>query len=134
MLSAQMFSPSQDQPLAWAPGARLVGRAREREVLGRLLRAGRDGEGGVLVVHGEAGVGKTALLEWAMEEAREFWILRTVGGEGGMELPFAALQQLCSSFLDLGGRLPPPQREALGVALGLVRGPAPSPFLVGLAV
>ncbi|HEY1509698.1 MAG TPA: AAA family ATPase [Solirubrobacteraceae bacterium] len=129
-----MGSPSQDQTLARVPAGQLVGRDRERELLARLLRAGRDGAGGVLVVHGEAGVGKTALLQWTIEEAREFWILRTVGVEGDMELPYAALQQLCAPVLDRSPHLPDPQRDALDVAFGLSAGKAPTPFLVGLAV
>jgi DNA-binding CsgD family transcriptional regulator len=87
-----------------------------------------------LVLHGEAGVGKTALLEYAAEAASEFLIARTSGVEGEMELPFAAIQQLCSPFLGLMSRLPQPQREALGVALGLSTGPVANPFLVGLAI
>jgi DNA-binding CsgD family transcriptional regulator len=110
----------------------LLGRQREREVLGRLLNAARGGDGGVLVVHGEPGVGKTALLDWTVEEGR-LRVLRTVGVEGEMELPFAALQQLCSPVLDRSERLPDPQRDALNVAFGLSAGQAPNPFLVGLA-
>ncbi len=109
----------------------MFGREREREILDRLLDGGR---GGVLVLHGEAGVGKTALLEYAVEARREFRVARTSGVEAEMELPFAALQQLCSPFLDLLDRLPQPQYEALGVAFGLSTGSAPNPFLVGLAV
>jgi DNA-binding CsgD family transcriptional regulator len=115
------------------PGAQLLGRQREREVLGRLLAGLRAGHGGVLVVHGEPGVGKTALLDWMAEEGRQLRVLRTVGVEGEMELPFAALQQLCSPILDLSERLPDPQRDALSVAFGLTAGQAPNPFLVGLA-
>ena len=129
-----MGSPPQVQTFTRLPGGRLVGRDREREVLGRVLKAGRGGEGGVLVVHGEAGVGKTALLEWAIEEGRQFRVVRTVGVEGEMEFPYAALQQLCSPILDLSERLPDPQRDALTVAFGLSAGEAPNPFLVGLAV
>src|SRR5450755_3355751 len=115
-------------------GGQLLGREREREVLDRLLDGVRGGRGGVLVADGEAGVGKTALLDYAVEAAREFRIARTSGVEGEMELPFAAVPQLCSPFLDLIDRLPQPQHEALGVAFGLITGPAPNPFLVGLAV
>jgi DNA-binding CsgD family transcriptional regulator len=115
-------------------GGQLLGREREREVLDRLLDSVRAGRGGVLVVHGEAGVGKTAVLEYAVEAAREFRIARTSGVEAEMELPFAAVQQLCSPFLDFLDRLPQPQHEALGVAFGLNTGLAPNPFLVGLAV
>jgi DNA-binding CsgD family transcriptional regulator len=112
----------------------MLGRRRERELLDRVLEAAGSGEGGVLVIHGEAGVGKTALLEYAVQTARAFRVLRTVGVEAEMELPFAALQQLCSPILELAERLPPPQRDALAVALGLSAGQAPNPFLVGLAV
>src|ERR1700730_1295194 len=115
-------------------GGQLLGREREREVLDRLLDGVRGGRGGGLVVHGEAGVGKTALLDYAVEAAREFRIARTSGIEAEMELPFAAVQQLCSPFFELMDRLPQPQHEALGVAFGLITGPAPNPFLLGLAV
>jgi hypothetical protein len=114
-------------------GAQLLGRQPEREVLERLLEAARGGHGGVLVVHGEPGVGKTALLEDAVQAGREFRIARTVGVEGEMELAYAALQQLCAPILELTKRLPHPQRDALGVAFGHRAGPAPNPFLVGLA-
>ena len=116
-----------------SPGAQLLGRKRECEVLERLLDAARGGHGGVLVVHGEPGVGKTALLEYAVEAAQEFRVARTAGVEGEMELAYAALQQLCSPILELTERLPQPQRDALAVAFGHSAGPAPNPFLVGLA-
>jgi DNA-binding CsgD family transcriptional regulator len=112
----------------------LLGREREREVLDRLLYGARAGRRGVLVMHGEAGVGKTALLGYAVEAEPGFRIARTFGVEAEMELPFAAVQQLCSSFLDLRERLPQPQHDALDVAFGLRTGPAPDRFLVGLAV
>jgi DNA-binding CsgD family transcriptional regulator len=115
-------------------GERLLGREREREVLDRLLEAARGGHGGVLVVDGEPGVGKTALLEHAVGAAREFRALRTVGVEGEMELPYAALQQLWAPISDLMEPLPTPQRDALAVAFGLSAGQAPDPLLVGLAV
>src|SRR4051794_31824648 len=116
------------------PGGQLLGREREREALGRLLEAARSGRGGILVVRGEPGVGKTALLEYAVEAGRGFRIARTFGVEAEMELPFAAVQQLCSPFFELMERLPQPQHDALGVAFGLSTGPAPNRFLVGLAV
>jgi hypothetical protein len=112
----------------------LFGREREREVLDRLLDGARAGRGGVLVMHGEAGVGKTALLEHAVEAGPGFRIARTLGVEAEMELPFAAVEQLCSPFFDLSERLPQPQHDALDVAFGLRTGPAPDRFLVGLAV
>jgi hypothetical protein len=112
----------------------LVGRRRERELLEKLLESARAGRGAVLVVHGEPGVGKTALLDYVVQKGDSFRIARTVGVEGEIELPFAALQQLCAPILALRMGLPPPQRDALGVAFGLAPGNAPSPFLVGLAV
>src|ERR1700730_7013873 len=128
-----MGSRSDVRMLTRPPGGQLLGRQREREALGRLLNAARAGDGGVLVVHGEPGVGKTALLEWTVEEGRQLRVLPTVGVEGEMELPFAALQQLCSPILDRAERLPDAQRDALNVAFGLSAGQAPNAFLVGLA-
>jgi len=115
-------------------GGQLLGREREREVLDRLLDGVRGGHGAVLVVQGEAGVGKTALLGYLAEAGHGFRFSRTFGVEAEMELPFAAVQQLCSPFFELVERLPQPQRDALGVAFGLSTGPTPNPFLVGLAV
>jgi DNA-binding CsgD family transcriptional regulator len=103
-------------------------------VLERLLDTARDGHGAVLVVHGDPGVGKTALLEYAAEAGQDFRVLRAAGVEGEMELDYAALQQLCSPILEFTERLPDPQRDALEVAFGLNAGQAPSPFFVGLAV
>jgi DNA-binding CsgD family transcriptional regulator len=117
-----------------ARAERLVGRQRERAVLERLLDTARDRHGAVLVVYGDPGVGKTALLEYAIEAGRDFRVVRTAGVEGEMELDYAALQRLCSPILEFIERLPDPQRDALGVAFGLSAGRAPSPFLVGLAV
>jgi DNA-binding CsgD family transcriptional regulator len=113
---------------------RLIGRRRERAVLERLLDTARGGHGAVLVVYGDPGVGKTALLEYAVEAGQDFRVVRTAGVEGEMELDYAALQRLCSPILEFIERLPDPQRDALGVAFGRSAGPAPSPFLVGLAV
>jgi DNA-binding CsgD family transcriptional regulator len=113
-------------------GERLLGRQREREALERLLESVRRGTGGVLVVHGEPGVGKTALLDYAVD-AEQFRVLRTVGVEGEIEFPYAALHQLCAPMLELSERLPDPQRDSLAVAFGLAAGPPPNPFLVGLA-
>ena len=112
----------------------LLGRERERAALDRLVESARDGYGGALVVHGEPGVGKTALLDDSVEKADTLRVVRSAGVEGEMELPFAAVQQLCAPILALSGRLPRPQREALEIAFGLSAGPAPSPFLVALAV
>ena len=116
------------------PGERLLGRRSEREVLDRLLEAARGGQSGVLVLAGEPGVGKTALLAYAIDAAAGFRVVRAVGVEGEMELAFAALQQLCATMLDRLAQLPAPQRRALRVAFGLSPGDPPDRFLVGLAV
>jgi DNA-binding CsgD family transcriptional regulator len=112
---------------------RLLGRQTERETLDRLLDGAREERGAVLVLHGEAGVGKTRLLEYAPQAAEGFRTVCISGVEGEMELPFAAVQQLISPFAELTEHLPDPQREALDVAFGLSDGPAPDRFLVGLA-
>src|SRR3954454_3779902 len=127
-------APPQARMLTGLPGGQLVGRQRERKVLDQLVTGARGGEGGVLVVHGEAGVGKTPLLKWVVDTSHEVRVVRTAGVEGEMELPFAALQQLCVPILEFMERLPQPQRDALAVAFGLAAGDAPNPFLVGLAV
>src|SRR5438270_8237996 len=116
------------------PAEVLHGRRSEREALGRLLEAVRGGQSRVLVVSGEPGVGKTALLQSVIQSAPGFRVTRSVGVESEMELAFAALQQLCAPMLGRLDRLPPPQQEALGVAFGLSVGDAPDRFLVGLAV
>jgi len=112
----------------------LLGRKRDCEVIDRLLRAARDSQGEAIVVHGEPGIGKTALLEYATAGAQGFQVLRAVGNEAEMALPFAALQQFCSPFLARLEQLPEPQRDALQVAFGLITGIAPDRLLVGLAV
>ncbi len=116
------------------PAEVLYDRRSEREALDRLLEAVRGGQSRVLVVRGEPGVGKTALLESVIGSASGFRVVRAVGVESEMELAFAALQQLCAPLLDRLDRLPAPQRDALGVAFGLQAGDAPDRFLVGLAV
>ena len=112
----------------------LLDRLPERAALSQLLDAARAGRSGVLVMHGEPGVGKTALLDWAVESAAGLRVVRVAGVESEMELAFAALQQLCAPMLGQLAGLPDPQRAALGVAFGLSTGAAPDRFLVGLAV
>ena len=112
----------------------LLDRLPERAALSQLLDSARARRSSVLVMHGEPGVGKTALLEYAIESAAGLRIARVAGVESEMELAFAALQQLCAPMLDRLEGLPDPQRAALGVAFGLSTGPAPDRFLVGLAV
>jgi hypothetical protein len=116
------------------PGELFLGRRGECEVLDGLLAGARAGRSGVLVVRGEPGVGKTALLKYAISSASGFRVVRAVGIESEMELPFAALQQVCAPMLDRLPGLPEPQRESLRVAFGLSSGHAPDRFLVGLAV
>jgi DNA-binding CsgD family transcriptional regulator len=112
----------------------LLGRLPERAALSQLLDGARAGRSGVLVMRGERGVGKTALLDWAVESAAGLRVARVAGVESEMELAFAALQQLCAPMLDKLGSLPDPQRAALGLAFGLETGAVPDRFLVGLAV
>jgi DNA-binding CsgD family transcriptional regulator len=111
----------------------VLGRQRERHVLERLLDDARAGHGGALVLYGEPGVGKTALLDVAIGLADDLTVIRIVGVQGETELPYAALQQLVAPVLDRIAHLPAPQREALSVAFGLTEGQVPNSFLVGLA-
>lgn len=110
------------------------GRRSEFEVLDGVLDAVRRGESQVLVVLGEPGVGKSALLEVVAGQASGCRVVRATGVQLEMELPFAGLQQLCAPLLDRIGELPAPQCEALNTALGMTNGAVPNPFLVGLAV
>ena len=110
------------------PAEVLHGRRIECEVLGRLLAVVRGGQSRVLVVSGEAGVGKTALVESVIGSASGFRVMRAVGVESEMELAFAALQQLCAPMLDRLDRVPAPRGEALGVGFGLRAGDAPDRF------
>src|SRR2546427_8547112 len=112
----------------------LIGRRRERDVLDRLIEAGRAGEGWALVVRGEPGVGKTALLEYMVGQASGCRVLRTSGIQSEMELAFAGLHQLLAPMLDRLERLPVPQRDALRTAFGLNPGSAPDRFVVSLGV
>ena len=112
----------------------LRGRAGECATLDELLGAVRRGESGVLVLRGEAGLGKTALLEYASRSCEGCRVIRAGGVESEMELPFAALHQLCLPLLDRLEALPEPQRDALQTAFGLMSGQGPDRFLVGLAV
>jgi DNA-binding CsgD family transcriptional regulator len=114
--------------------AELRGRRREIDALDELIEAVRAGGSRALVVRGEPGVGKTALLEYVVEQASDCRVERAVGVQSEMELAFAALHQLCAPILDRLERLPTPQRDALLTAFGVSPGPAPDLFFVGLAV
>jgi DNA-binding CsgD family transcriptional regulator len=115
------------------PSSGLVGRRGECESLDRLLASVRAGQGRVLVVRGEAGIGKTALLDYLTKAASGFRVARAAGVESEMELAFAGLHQLCAPMLGHLERLPGPQRDALRVAFGLQDGGVPDQFLVALA-
>ena len=108
----------------------LFGRRGEREVVARLLEGARASQSRVLVLRGEPGVGKTALLEHLAESAIGCRVARAAGVESEMELAFAGVQQLCGPMLDAVDGLPGPQRDALRVAFGLADGIAPDRFLV----
>ena len=118
------------------PGGRtsLLGRAGECAVLDGSIEDIRRGESRSLVLRGEAGIGKTALLQYLIESAAGFKVVRAVGVESEMELAYASLHQLCGPLLDRLARLPAPQREALEIVFGLSAGAAPDRFLVGLGV
>ena len=118
-----------------APGRlTLEDRRNESAVLDGLLAAVRAGRSGALVLRGEAGIGKTALLEYAVVSASGVRVLRATAVESEMELAFAALHQLCGPVLDRVDRLPGPQRDALATIFGVRAGPAPDRFFVALAV
>jgi DNA-binding NarL/FixJ family response regulator len=112
----------------------LLGRDRECKRLDRLLEEARVGRSSVLVLRGESGVGKTALLKYLLAHGSGFRTARAAGVELEMELAFAGLEALCAPMLAHLEQLPPPQREALRVAFGLSEGPVPDRYLVGLAV
>jgi hypothetical protein len=111
-----------------------LGRTSERDALDGLLAEVRGGQSAVLVIRGEAGIGKTALLRYAARQAAGFRVAQVTGVEAEMELPFAGIHQLCARMLDKRDVLPRPQRDALSVALGLATGDVPDRFLVAVAV
>jgi DNA-binding CsgD family transcriptional regulator len=119
---------------AHLPPPGLLGRQAECDDLDGLLAGVRGGQSRVLVIRGEAGVGKTALLEYLTEQAQGCRTARAAGVESEMELPFAGLHGMCAPLLGHLSRLPGPQADALSTAFGLSAGPPPDRFLVGLAV
>jgi DNA-binding CsgD family transcriptional regulator len=112
----------------------LVGRVAECARLDRLLAEARSGHSAVLVLRGDPGIGKSALLEYAVARASEYRVLHAIGAEWEMELPYAGLHQLCAGLLDAHEELPAPQRDAVATAFHLTAGPQPDRFLLGLAV
>ncbi len=115
---------------------RLIDREGECRLLDQLLAAVRDGESRALILHGEAGVGKTALLQYLSERASDAGcqVVSAAGVQSEMELAFASLHQLCTPFLDRLNAIPKPQQDSLYTTFGLTIGPVPDRFLVGLAV
>src|SRR5256885_1437600 len=109
-------------------------RHSERDALDRLVTSVRSGRSQVLVLRGEAGVGKSVLLDYLVHSASGCRVARAGGHEYETELAYAALHQLCAPLLDLRDRLPGPQRDALEAAFGLSAAPAPDRFVVGLGV
>ena len=122
-----------DPPIG-GPATELRGRRTECDVLDRLIEAVRAGQSRALMVRGEPGVGKTALLGYVVEQASGCLVARAAGVQSEMELAFAGVHQLCAPMLDHLDRLPGPQRDALRTALGISAGSAPDRFLVALAV
>jgi DNA-binding CsgD family transcriptional regulator len=116
------------------PGETLRGRGRECAQVDALIQNASRGRGGSLVFRGEAGVGKTTLLDYAGTQRTGFHVVRVGGVESEVELPYAALLQLCGKMLHLAGRLPAPQADALGIAFGQKSGEVPDRFHVSLAV
>jgi len=112
----------------------LRGRENECALLDELLADIRQGVSRALVLQGEAGIGKTTLLEYLIESAPDLTVLQAVAVESEMELAYAGLQQFCAPLLDRLGRLPAPQRQALEIVFGLSLGPPPDRFLAGLGV
>ena len=115
------------------PAGRLLGRGSEQGLIASQLAAARGGRRGLLLIRGEPGIGKTALLGWAAASADGMRVTRAAGAEAEMELPYAGLQQLCAPLLGGLAKLPGPQRDALRTAFGLSDGPAPDRLMVGLA-
>src|SRR3954470_13045616 len=112
----------------------LMDRRSECGELDRLVQNVRSGMSHALVMWGEAGIGKTVLLEYLIEEASECRVIRAVGVQADSELAFAGLHQLCAPLLERLDRVSGPQRDALGTAFGLRAAPPPDRFLLGLAV
>ncbi|HEY7814815.1 MAG TPA: AAA family ATPase, partial [Nakamurella sp.] len=115
-------------------GPVLVDRHAARDVLDRLVDDVRAGDSHALVLWGDAGVGKTVLLDYLVHRARGCRVARLMGVQSEVELAFAGLHQLCSPFADHFDRLPEPQLIALRTAFGVTTGPPPDRFLLGLAV
>src|SRR5262249_26575626 len=117
-----------------ARGAGLRARERECALLEELLADVRHSVSRSLVVRGEAGIGKTALLRYLIDSATDMSVVSAAGVESEMELAYASLHQVCAPLFDRLERLPLPQRQALETVFGVSAGPPPDRFLVGLGV
>ncbi|MGH9133473.1 MAG: ATP-binding protein, partial [Ilumatobacteraceae bacterium] len=115
------------------PAPRLLGRRRECEALNHLLTDALAGRSGAVVLRGEAGVGKSALLDYLSDRVTSWHVAGAVGVESEMEFAYSGLHQLCAPMLDRLDRLPVPQRDALATVFGLSASPPPDRFLVALA-
>jgi predicted ATPase len=111
----------------------LFGRHAECRALDGLLADALSGRSRVLILRGEAGIGKSALLGHLFDRLGGWRVAHVAGVESEMELAFSGLHQICTPMLDQLERLPDPQRQALATVFGLSAGPAPDRFLVGLA-
>src|SRR4051812_1037993 len=127
-------APDRSGDRGYGQRVRLIDRRPEKQALDSLLDRVRAGMSGALVLRGEPGVGKSALLNHAVDRAADLQVVRMVAAEPEVRLGFAAVHQLLVPFRQSLDWLPGPQRQALGVAFGLVSGPPADPFLVGLAV
>jgi DNA-binding CsgD family transcriptional regulator len=130
-------STSRSDSSEWAAASALrplLGREHELATIGELLAAVRAGGSGALIVRGDPGIGKSALLQQLIASASEVQVVRAAGVEGEIDLPYAGLHQLCRPMTDMISALPQPQREALGVAFGLSSGEAGNRYIVGLAI
>ena len=132
--SAHTRPPLRTSMLSLSDVPGLIGRRHELTTLAALVEDARAGRSGVLVLRGEAGIGKSALLDDVALRAQGFVVARVAGVESEMELPYAALQQLCRPFSERMPGLPAPQRDALEAAFGLTAGPPRDRYLVGLAL
>jgi DNA-binding CsgD family transcriptional regulator len=113
--------------------SQLLGRRLERDALDRLVQGALAGRSGVLVIRGDSGVGKSALLDYLRGRLAGWRVARAAGVESELELAYGSLHQLCAPMLDRLDGLPQPQHDALAAVFGLKAGPSPDPFLVGLA-
>jgi DNA-binding CsgD family transcriptional regulator len=127
------FAREYDPPMRASKRMDIIGRRRECDAIDGLVDSVRRGASGALVIRGEAGIGKTALLDYAARRAEDCRVIRIEGVESDLGMPFAALEALCAPLMSEVEALPDPQGRALRIVLGMEEGPPPDPFVVGLA-